>query len=430
MSASSRAPPSATRTYSRPRERAIDFAIERLADAGRADEEQDRPARHRARFRLARIRDRPVLGLPRRQRGRRVVLRGTQLRRGDLSRRLDLGGQLLGAQLPHGEELEHAILHVPQPVVVLVEDLLRALEVERIIGARVPRELRDPLEIRADHLRLHRLATRALQAPQLALDLGAGLLRQLELHELVPQLGHLAARVVVPELLLNRLELLAQIHLALALPQLLLHLRLDLLLGLEQADLPLDVHEHPAEPLLDAQRLQQPLLLRDAQLDVAGHQVGEAPRLRHGVQHLADHLLRQPPLLSELGRPLAQFLVQRLERRVVFVEGTHLLRRHHDRRHVSALGRRVLHRRRALLSLQEQLHAPQAALDLPDARDHPHRVQDVGGRLIHVFPLRDREDETLLLERCLDRAQSPRSARGNRCRAPGEDRRAAKRQDG
>ena len=88
------------------------------------------------------------------------------------------------------------------------------------------------------------------------------------------------ALIVVAELLLDRLHLLAQVHLALALAQLFLDLRLDLFLRLEHADLPLDVHEHAAQPLLDAQRLEQPLLLGDGQLDVAGDEVGEACRAR------------------------------------------------------------------------------------------------------------------------------------------------------
>ncbi len=82
--------------------------------------------------------------------------------------------------------------------------------------------------------------------------------------ELLAQLRDLLALVVVAELLLDRLHLLAQVHLALPLAQLLLDLRLDLFLRLEHADLPLDVDEHAAEPLLDAQRLEQALLLGDA----------------------------------------------------------------------------------------------------------------------------------------------------------------------
>ena len=60
-----------------------------------------------------------------------------------------------------------------------------------------------------------------------------------------------SALVVLAQLLLDRLELLAQEHLALPLAQLLLDLRLDVLLRLEHADLALHVDQHAAEPLLD-----------------------------------------------------------------------------------------------------------------------------------------------------------------------------------
>ena len=69
---------------------------------------------------------------------------------------LDLLGQLLRAQLADGEELEHAVLHVLEAVVVLVEDAaMRMLEVEVVVGAGVPGQLGDPLEVGADHLRFH-----------------------------------------------------------------------------------------------------------------------------------------------------------------------------------------------------------------------------------------------------------------------------------
>ena len=143
---------------------------------------------------------------------------------------------------------------------ILVEHCLRVREVEVVVGPLVPRQLGDPLEVRANDLRFHRLAARALEAAELALDFRARLLRQLELVELLAKLADLLRLVVVAELFLDRLHLLAQVHLALPLAQLFLDLRLDLLLRLEHADLALDVHEHAAQPLLDAQRLEQALL--------------------------------------------------------------------------------------------------------------------------------------------------------------------------
>ena len=178
---------------------------------------------------------------------------------------------------------------------VLVEHRLGALQVELVVGTLVPRQLGDPLEVGADDLRFHRLAAGSLEAAELALDFGARFLGQLELRELVAQLGDFLARVVVAQLLLDRLELLAQVHLALALAQLFLDLRLDVFLRLEQPDLTLHVDQDAAQPLLDAQRLEQSLLFRNGQLDVAGDQVGEAARVGDGVEDLVNDFLRKSP---------------------------------------------------------------------------------------------------------------------------------------
>ncbi len=109
--------------------------------------------------------------------------------------------------------------------------------------------------------------------------------------------------VVLAQLPADLLELLPEEHLPLPLAQLLLDLGLDVLLGVEHADLALDVHQHPAEPLFDRQRLQQRLPLGRGDVDVAGDQVGEAARLVHPGQDLLHHLLRQAGLLAQLGGP-------------------------------------------------------------------------------------------------------------------------------
>src|SRR5881409_627872 len=54
---------------------------------------------------------------------------------------------------------------------VLFQDLHGALQVERLLGSLVPRELGHGLEVGADHLRFHRIAIRPLQPFELAVDL-------------------------------------------------------------------------------------------------------------------------------------------------------------------------------------------------------------------------------------------------------------------
>jgi ATP-dependent Lon protease len=56
----------------------------------------------------------------------------------------------LVAKLMDGEELDDPVLHVAQAVVVVVEHAAGDLEIERVVGARAPRQFEDPIEPRAD----------------------------------------------------------------------------------------------------------------------------------------------------------------------------------------------------------------------------------------------------------------------------------------
>ena len=138
--------------------------------------------------------------------------------------------------------------------------------------------------------------------------------------EFLAQLADLLGLIVVAELFLDRLHLLAQEHLALALAELFLDLRLDLVLRLEQRDLALHVHQHAAEPLLHGKRFEQPLLFGDGELDVARDEIGELARLGHGIEHLVHDFLGKAAALAKLGGALANFLVEGFERGVLVVE--------------------------------------------------------------------------------------------------------------
>src|SRR5204863_510634 len=137
----------------------------------------------------------------------------------------------------HRQELEHLVLHVIQAVVIVLQDLRGALQVERLLRPLVPGQLGHGLEVRTDHLRFHGIAIRPLQPLQLALDLLLGGLGKVQRPEALPQLVHLDHLVLFPELLADRLQLLSQEHLPLTLAQLLLHLRLDLLLRVQHISL-------------------------------------------------------------------------------------------------------------------------------------------------------------------------------------------------
>src|ERR1035437_3537832 len=90
----------------------------RLADARRADEEQDRSLRHCAGLGFLLVRDLPVGGpVALLERVRRIFLARTKLDGRKLAGVLDLVGNLLGAQLTHRQELDDAILDVLEAVV-------------------------------------------------------------------------------------------------------------------------------------------------------------------------------------------------------------------------------------------------------------------------------------------------------------------------
>jgi hypothetical protein len=142
-----------------------------------------------------------------------------------------------------------------------------------------------------------------------------------------------------------------------------------------------------------------------------------------------DDLLGEAATLAELRRPLADLLVEGGEGGIVVVHGIHLLDRHHDGGEI-VVRRRVLERGGALLALQQELHAAEPALDLADAGDDAHRVEDLGRRLVGVVALRDGEDESVALERRLDRPQRPRTSRRDGRGEPREDDRPPQRKDG
>src|SRR5205085_2725843 len=157
---------------------------------------------------------------------------------------------------------------------------------------------------------------RPLEPLELPLDLLLGGLGELERREPLPQLVHLHHLVLFAQLLADRFQLLAQNHFALPLAQLLLHLRLDVLLSVQHADLALHVYEDAPQPVLDRQGLEQALALRRRNLEVAGDEVRQPPGLGHAFEHLPDRVLGEAGFLAQLRRPLARLAMQPDERRV------------------------------------------------------------------------------------------------------------------
>ena len=157
----------------------------------------------------------------------------------------------LVAQLRDGEVLDDPVLHLLEVEVVVVEHLPRVLEVEVVVGVDAPRQRQDPLEVGADDAVLGGCRRQPLEAAELAVGGLADVVRQRgQLGEPLAQLLDLGLlRVVLAELLLDRLQLLAQEVLALALLHLRLDLRLDLRAELEHLELPAEDRRHLAQAL-------------------------------------------------------------------------------------------------------------------------------------------------------------------------------------
>ena len=170
--------------------------------------------------------------------------------------------QRAGARL-HGQVLQDALLDLLQAVVVLLEDLLGLHHVDRLGLGLAPRDRQQPVEVVAHDRGFRRHRAHVAQLLQLALGLGPGFLGQLGLLDALLELDQLVAAVVLlAQLALDRLHLFVQVVLALGLLHLALHAGADLLLDLQHADLALHQGVDLLQALHDVEDLQQLLACR------------------------------------------------------------------------------------------------------------------------------------------------------------------------
>ena len=217
----------------------------RLADAGRADEAQDRI-------------------LPRR------------------------------ADLLHREIFQDAVLDLLEALVVLVEDRVGLGDVHAVRRFLLPRHRHEPVDVGARDGVFGRRRRHLRETIELARRLGARLLRHARGVDLLTErVDLLRALVALAELLLNRLHLLAQIVVALGLRHLGMHFRLDLRPELQDLGLLGEGGHEALQALGDAERLEQPLPQRHRQRRKRrGDQIGERARALGGADD-ARELVRQ-----------------------------------------------------------------------------------------------------------------------------------------
>jgi len=167
-----------------------------------------------------------------------------------------------------------------------------------------PRQLHHPLQVGADHAVLRGGRRHLLQAVELAGGLLLGLLRHLRRGDaLAKPLGLGLLVPALPQLLADRLELLAQHEVALRLADVGLDLLADLTLDLHDLALARDPVEHQLEPIGNIELLEHRLLARDVEVEIRAGQV----RQLGGVVHAAGEqlqLVRQTRALRHQGGEL------------------------------------------------------------------------------------------------------------------------------
>ena len=171
----------------------------------------------------------------------------------------------LGRELAHGQELDDPLLDLVEAEVIGVEHAARLGDVDVLRLRRRPGQLEQRVEIGADHAVLARRLGRALQPPQLLLGRGLDLGRHLRLGDRLLEVGQLLlVGAFLAQLALDRRHLLAQQHLALARVERRLGLAADLGRQPQHLEPMGEQLRHLVEALQQVGGLEQLLLLRPA----------------------------------------------------------------------------------------------------------------------------------------------------------------------
>mmetsp|Transcript_31214 Transcript_31214/g.85612 ORF Transcript_31214/g.85612 Transcript_31214/m.85612 type:complete len:303 (-) Transcript_31214:480-1388(-) len=235
----------------------------------------------------------------------------------------------VAAHLLHSQKLKNPALHLLQPVVVLLEDIMRHGEVQVVLGAVCPWQVRERLQVRAaDHV-FWMVLLDVLQSLQLPLRDFLRILAEVSCSERLAKCSHVVLLLALLRLLwtcvpfaatrctLSRLELAhlplkllhlpAENHLAQLVVPALLHLRVDLLgqpLNLRSL---LDQAEHQLDAFLHVECLEDLLPFLDGKLLQARSDVVSEDRRRGWPPDLfaiASELAQERSRAGLLGRRL------------------------------------------------------------------------------------------------------------------------------
>ncbi len=186
---------------------------------------------------------------------------------------------------------------------ILVEDGARAGDVDRVGRLFPPRELDEPIEVRADHAVLGARRRHFREPVELAVGGLADFLGHLRFVDLLAQLVRLGLlRIGLAEFFLDRAQLLAQIELALVLLHLALDVGLDLVAELDDFELLRQEHRQLAHPLLG-------VALFEDRLPVGGlqaHRRGDEVREEIGIGDVVDFHLHLARRLRQVAQQLRE----------------------------------------------------------------------------------------------------------------------------
>ena len=206
----------------------------------------------------------------------------------------------------HREIFHDAFLHLLESVMIGLEYLLRLAEIAPDTSTLLPRHVQQPIDVIADHGRFGRHRGHHLELVELGGRLAARLFRHPGRLDPLGNVLNLVRRFVhVAEFLLNRLHLLVEVVLALALLHLPFHAAANTLLDLQEIDLLLDSCNEMLQPLSRVVYLENRLLLLDLHREMGSNGIGETCRVfdaRKRGQYFRRGLLVELDVLFEVSQ--------------------------------------------------------------------------------------------------------------------------------
>jgi len=228
--------------------------------------------------------------------------------------------------LLYREVFKDAVLDLVEAVMVFVEDALGIHQVVLDLGLLAPGQRGEHIDVVTHHRRFGRHGRHQLEFFQLTLGLLACLGGHLGGLDLFLDLIDVCAILALSEFLLNGLDLLVQIEVALALFHLALHTAPDALVHVQYVNLALQLLKEVFQTQLHIRQIEHTLLVFQLQRQMCRNGVGQTARIVDAgdrSQNLGRNLLVQLDVLVKL---LHHRTAQRLDLAGLVILGLDLAR--------------------------------------------------------------------------------------------------------